>query len=78
MELKTRRVHFAGCTTSPNEDWIKQVARELTNYEDGFLIGKQSQKTVVFCALQKTLEYLAIKQLATSADYGKRRCLSIC
>ena len=33
MELKTRRVHFAGCTTSPNEDWLKQMARELTNYE---------------------------------------------
>ena len=24
MELKTRRVHFAGCTTSPNEQWMKQ------------------------------------------------------
>jgi hypothetical protein len=27
MELKTRRVHFAGCTTSPNEDWMKQFSR---------------------------------------------------
>jgi putative transposase len=41
MELKTRRVHFAGCRTSPNGNWIKQVARELTNCEDGILIGKQ-------------------------------------
>ena len=41
MELKTRRVHFAGCTTSPNEDWMKQAARELTNCEDGFLNDKQ-------------------------------------
>ena len=41
MELKTRRVHFAGCTTSPNESWMKQVARELTNCEDGFLNGKR-------------------------------------
>jgi len=41
MEIKTRRVHFSGCTTSPNEDWIKQVARELTNCEDGFLNGKK-------------------------------------
>ena len=37
MELKTRRVNFAGCTTNPNDDWIKTVARELTNSEDGFL-----------------------------------------
>ena len=41
MELKTRRVHFAGCTTSPHEAWMKQVARELTNHEDGFLNGKR-------------------------------------
>jgi putative transposase len=41
MELKTRRVHFSGCTTSPNEDWIKLVARELTNCEDGFLQDKK-------------------------------------
>jgi len=41
MELKTRRVHFAGCTTSPNESWMKQVTRELTNCEDGFLNGKR-------------------------------------
>ena len=41
MELKTRRVNFAGCTTNPNEEWIKTVARELTNSEDGFLKGKK-------------------------------------
>ena len=41
MELKTRRVHFAGCTPSPHESWMKQVARELTNFEDGFLNGKR-------------------------------------
>ena len=41
MELKTRRVHFAGCTTSPGEVWMKQTARELTNHEDGFLQGKR-------------------------------------
>ena len=41
MELKTRRVHFAGCTTSPDETWVRQMARELTNHEDGFLKGKR-------------------------------------
>ncbi|MDA7541594.1 hypothetical protein N8639_02010 [bacterium] len=34
MELKTRRVHFAGNTISPDESWMKQTARELTNHED--------------------------------------------
>ena len=41
MELKTRRVHFAGCTTSPHEAWMKQKGCELTNFEDGFLNGKK-------------------------------------
>ncbi len=37
MDVATRRVHFAGCTTSPDEAWMKQVARNLTDAEDGFL-----------------------------------------
>ena len=40
MELKTRRVHFAGCTPNPNETWMKQIARNLTDSIDGFLLGK--------------------------------------
>ena len=42
MELSTRRVHFAGCTTNPDETWMKQIARNLTDVEDGFLNGKRS------------------------------------
>ena len=41
MELKTRRVHFAGCTLNPHGAWMKQVARNLTDCEDGFLNGMQ-------------------------------------
>jgi len=41
MELKTRRVQFVGCTTNPNETWMKQKARELTACDDGFLNDKQ-------------------------------------
>lgn len=39
--MKTRRVDFAGCTTKPNEESIKTVARELTNSEGGFLKSKK-------------------------------------
>ena len=28
MELKTRHVHFAGCTSNPSEAWMKQTAGE--------------------------------------------------
>ena len=41
MELKTRRIHSVGSTTSPHEGWMKQAARELTNFEDGFLNDKR-------------------------------------
>ncbi|HOC00674.1 MAG TPA: integrase core domain-containing protein [Verrucomicrobiota bacterium] len=39
MEVSTRRVHLAGCTTNPDERWMKQVARNLTDPDDGFLAG---------------------------------------
>jgi hypothetical protein len=34
MELKTRRVHFAGCTPNPNAAWMKQIARNLTDTKE--------------------------------------------
>jgi hypothetical protein len=37
MHLKTRRVHIAGITPSPNAVWMRQVCRSLTDCEDGFL-----------------------------------------
>jgi len=37
MHLKTRRVHVAGITPSPNAVWMRQVCRSLTDCEDGFL-----------------------------------------
>jgi len=40
-ELKTRSVHFAGCTPNPHAAWMKQIARNLTDVEDGFLNGKR-------------------------------------
>jgi transposase InsO family protein len=41
MELATRRVHFAGCTPNPHDPWMVQIARNLTDTEDGFLKGKR-------------------------------------
>ena len=53
MELKTRSVHFAGCTPNPDETWMKQVSRNLTDIEDGFLTGKHHvlmDRDTKFCA----------------------------
>jgi putative transposase len=41
MEVATRRVHFAGCTPNPDEPWMKQIAKNLTDAFDGFLLGKR-------------------------------------
>jgi transposase InsO family protein len=41
MELATRRIHFAGLSTNPDEDWMLQVARNVTDAEQGFLPGKR-------------------------------------
>jgi putative transposase len=41
IELATRRVHFAGCTTNPDQAWMKQIARNLTDAEEGFLSGNR-------------------------------------
>lgn len=37
IDLKSRRVHMAGVTRSPNEFFMAQVARNLTDCMDGFL-----------------------------------------
>jgi putative transposase len=39
MRLASRRVCFAGLTTSPHSAWMQQVARNLTDSIDGFLQG---------------------------------------
>ena len=39
MRLKTRTVEIAGITHQPHEAWMKQVARNLTDMQSGFLRG---------------------------------------
>ena len=41
MKLKTRRVEIAGITCQPDGQWMTQVARTLTDAQDGFLRGIQ-------------------------------------
>jgi transposase InsO family protein len=40
MELRTRQVHVAGISAAPDAAWMRQVARNLTDCQDGFLRGK--------------------------------------
>jgi transposase InsO family protein len=39
IDLKTRRVEIAGIAQQPDGQWMKQIARNLTDVDDGFLDG---------------------------------------
>ena len=41
MHLSTRSVHIAGVTTAPNGAYMKQMARNLTDVSDNFLLNSQ-------------------------------------
>jgi len=41
MEIATRRVYFAGCTPNPDDLWMMQMAHNLTDATDGFLLRKE-------------------------------------
>jgi putative transposase len=41
IDIGTRRVHIAGTTTNPDSAWMAQMARNLTDCYEGFLIGKR-------------------------------------
>jgi putative transposase len=58
MEVATRRVHFAGCAPNPDDLWMKQIARNLTDAEDGFLncrrfliMDRDGKFTDAFCEI---------------------------
>lgn len=41
VQLSTRKVEIAGITPYPDEAWMKQIARNLADAQDGFLLGKR-------------------------------------
>ena len=41
IHLESRRVDIAGLTVHPDKAWMKQIARNLTAADDGFLNGKR-------------------------------------
>jgi transposase InsO family protein len=65
MELKTRRVHLAGCTANPGDAWMTQVARNLTDSDEGFLLGKTrlllDRDTKFSAAFRETLTAVGVE-----------------
>jgi transposase InsO family protein len=67
IKLDTREVHIAGITSSPNETWMIQVARNLTQDEWGVLKPGQyliHDRDTKFCAaFQQILDDAGVKRV---------------
>jgi putative transposase len=65
MELNTRRVHLAACTPTLGDDFMKQIARNLTDPFDGFLTEKKyvlmDRDSNFSCAFRAILQEAGVK-----------------
>jgi putative transposase len=87
IDIQTRRVQIAGIVHQPYEEWMKQIARNLTDAVDGFLIGKRyfiHDRDPVFTeTFRSILQKSAIKPLKLPAKspnlnaFAERFVLSI-
>ncbi len=85
--LETRRVEIAGITCTPSGAWMKQIARNLTDCEDGFLLGmrhlildRDPLYTAVFRRMLKDSGVKPVRLPARSPNlnaYAERFVLSI-
>ncbi len=71
MHLATRRVHIAGVTPYPNEEWMTQVARNVTMVDVGFLANSRyliHDRDGKFCpAFIDTIESVGVKPVKLPA-----------
>ena len=87
LDLRSRRVEIAGIARRPDGEWMKQIARNLTDAEDGFLNGarylihdRDPLFTDAFRALLELSDVKTVKLPARSPDlnaYAERFVLSI-
>ena len=78
IELATRRVEVAGITTSPDESWMRTMACNLTNCEDGFLNGQRyliHDRGTKFCT--RFLRH-RVSQTATAFAQPERLRRTVC
>jgi len=69
MELAKRRVRFAGLTPGPDGPWMTQIARNLTDCQDGFLNGKR------YLLLDRDAKFTAV--FAHTLKQDDIRCLRL-
>ncbi len=62
MRLESRRIEIAGMTPHPNSAWMKQVGRNLTDCNDGFL-GDSS-----YLIIDRDTKHLPLCEILESTD----------
>jgi putative transposase len=79
MEVATRRVHFAACSPTLGDDFMKQIARNLTDPFDGFLKDKRyvlmdrnSNFSAAFRSVLKDADVDPIRLPARSPDLNSQ------
>jgi hypothetical protein len=54
IELRSRRVYFAGMTPGPDDAWIRQIGRNFTDPVDGFFREKR------FCLMDRDAKFTTV------------------
>jgi hypothetical protein len=87
IDIETRRVHIAGIVHQAYDEWMQQIARNLTDMVDGFLLGKRylihDRDPLFTKAFRKILRDFGVEPLRLPAQspnlnsYAERFVLSI-
>jgi putative transposase len=62
MHLSTRRIEIAGVTPNPDGIWVRQIGRNLTDCDDGFLIDTR------YLLLDRDTKFLPLRDLLECSD----------
>ncbi len=80
MHVATRKIHVAGLTPYPNEDWITQIARNVTMADVGFLSSNRyliHDRDGKYCpAFDRTIESVGVKTVKLPARSPNLNCFA--
>ena len=67
IRLASRKVNIAGIITEPDGDWMKKIARNLTDCEDGGRYLIHDRATLFTGEFQTILESVGVKSVRLPA-----------
>ena len=80
IDLSTRKVEIAGIHVNPDGEWMKQIARNLTDWDTGFLKGKRyfvhDRDPLFTKTFREILASSGIESVATQPQSPNMNCYS--